>query len=58
MDKLIENNEYYLNQIDLLTFNIFEYAATVGRLNQMPMLATCLLKSNNLLHLVDYSKFL
>ena len=51
-------NQHYEQQIDSFDFNIFEFTYTVGRNMQMPIMATMLLKKNNLIQAVNFPKFL
>ena len=58
MDTLIEKHQDHYNSVNDFSFNIFEFSQSVGRNMQMPILATSLLKQNDLLSHVDYHKFL
>jgi hypothetical protein len=58
MDTLLEKyNDFYEN-VNSFEFDIFEFAKTVGRNMQMPILATSLMKQNDLLKYVDQPKFI
>jgi len=58
MEILLEKHNDFYEAVNSFEFNIFEFAKTVGRNMQMPLLATSLMKQNNLLQYVDQSKFL
>lgn len=58
MDILLEKHNDFYEGVNSFDFDIFEFARTVGRNMQMPLLATSLMKQNNLLQYVDHHKFL
>lgn len=58
MESLLEKHQDFYDAVNSFDFNIFQFSRSVGRDMQMPLLATSLLKQNNLLQFVDYHKFL
>jgi len=49
MESLLEKHQDFYDAVNSFDFDIFEFARSVGRNVQMPLLATSLLKQNNLL---------
>ena len=58
LDDSLLHHADVVDQIDSFYFNIFEFQEVVGRNMVMPIIATHLLKKNNLQSCVDFSKFL
>jgi hypothetical protein len=49
MEILMDKHNDFYEGVNSFDFNIFEFARNVGRNMQMPLLATSLMKQNNLL---------